>query len=383
MNSRRRPVWPIAVLLFLLLFAIPHLAWRFTPLKRVGVVVVNKTLPHPAYREHERVTWWLTHRRVASPRGDANWDVARDFVGFNPATRTGTDLTSQHLRGARLVYIADSYGVYTADYEQRVATDSLRAAVEHTQKIYGGMQLAEVEALELFSRAGGHIVAEFNTLEDPTSGTEAGARLGALLGVEYQRWLGRWYADLSSLEEIPRWMRERHQRKYGRPWDRVGPGIVVFSEVDDQLVVIDSSHFTAQLPVTLETHAPADPLTANIRPGLGYWYWFSAVRAIDDANVLASWQLNVDSTAKAELAAAGFSHRLPAIVRRPGLPLRVYVTGDIADVGWKPPPLLRTRFLDWLGRWNVRQIRPGVQRRFWWNVTLPFWDAVLLTVPRD
>lgn len=375
--DKRRPVWPIAVLVLLVLAMVPHLAWRLTPLRGLDVLIVNKTLPHPEYREHERLHWWLTHRRIAAPDGSALWDPARHFVGFDPTTRRGTDLDDFQLRRVQLLYLADAYGVYSADYAQRSPTDSATAAVEQSTRIYGGVQLAEVEALERYSKRGGHIIAEFNTLEDPTSGTEAGERLGLLLGAEYQRWLGRWYADLSSLEEIPKWMRDRHQRRFGRPWDRVGPGIVVFSETDDALVVIDSTHFTQRWPVTLEVHAPDDPLTANVRSGQPYWYWFSGVRAINDANVLASWELHVDSASRAELAAAGFGHRLPAIVRRPGLPLRVYVTGDIADVGAKPPPLERTRLLDWLGRWNVRQVRPGVQRRFYWNVTLPFWDAVL------
>lgn len=382
-REQRRPVWAIALLVVLLVLLLPHLVWRLTPLRALNVVIVNKTLPHPAYREHERLHWWLSHRRIAAPDGSAYWDPTKHFIGFDPGTRRGTDLDDTHLRHAEFVYIADAYGVYSADYAVRDSADSATAAVEHSEKLYGGMQLAEVEALERFSRRGGHIVAEFNTLEDPTSGTEAGERLGLLLGAEYQRWLGRWYADLASLEEIPKWMRERHERRFGRPWDRVGPGIVVFAETDDAMVVIDSTHFTQAWPVTLEVHAPADPLTTNVRSGQPYWYWFSGVRAINDAHVLASWELHVDSTARAELAAAGFSHRLPAIVRRPGLPLRAYVTGDIADVGAKPPPLGRTRMLDWLGRWNVRQTRPGVQRRFYWNVTLPFWDAVLGEVVRD
>ena len=83
--------------------------------------------------------------------------------------------------------------------------------LEPSQRIYGGMTADEVDALTRYVQRGGDLVAEFNTLEQPTSGTEQGVALGALLGVRYQRWLGRWYANLESSDEIPRWMRKKFE----------------------------------------------------------------------------------------------------------------------------------------------------------------------------
>jgi hypothetical protein len=380
----RHTRWPvkrtIAAIVLAILLVAPSVAWYWTPLQDVGVVIVNKTQPHPAWREHERVHWWLEHRRVRSPRGDAVWDRTRDYVGFDPATRVGTDLDSTHLADAQLVYIADAYGVYAGDY--LVADSSVIPGLEPSAKIYGGMQEHEVAALERFVARGGHVVAEFNTLEEPTSGTAAGERLGALLGARFDGWLGRWYGDLSSVSEIPQWMRERYERTVWRPWSFRGPGMVIIAEGSDRIVVIDSTEFTSEWPITLEVDEPRDPLVRGVRPGQPYWYWFSAVSATDSGRVLASYQLHVNDAARLRLTQMGFSDRIPAVVRHRGPTLRAYITGDIADVGVAPPPLMRTRGLDWFGRYSARERKPGSQRRFFWRVTLPLWDGMLREVNR-
>lgn len=320
--------------------------WYLTPPRQVGVVVINKTLPHPAWREHERVHWWLDHRRVADPRGEVKWRTIADYAGYDPVRKEGTDLDSTMLRDAKLVYIADAYGVYTGDYEEERDSANI-AALEPSRLIYGGMQAQEVDALEAFIARGGNVVAEFNTLEDPTAGTEPGERLGRLLGVRFNRWIGRWYRDLSSTDEIPGWLRERYERVYWKPWAFTGPGVVVF------------------------------------RTGQRYWYWFSSVTPTDSGATLAHFTLHVNNAAKMRLEAMGFATTLPAIVRHRGAGVRAYLTGDFADVGVEPEPLRRTRGTDWFGRFLARSGKPGVQQRFFWNVTIPIWDGMLDEVQRQ
>jgi hypothetical protein len=315
------------------------------------------------------------------------WRRESDYVGYDPIARRGTDLDRSQLASAHLVYIADAYGVYTGDYAATSDTAGAGGAiggpgVEASTLIYGGMQDAEVAALEDFVSRGGHVVAEFNTLEDPTAGTAAGDRLGQLLGVRFERWLGRWYGDLASTDEIPTWMRERYLRIYWKPWAFSGPGLVVFSSVDDRLVVIDSSEFTAAWPVTLAVRETRDPLTRRVRDGQPYWYWFSAVTPTDSGQVLAEFTLQVSDAAKARLRDAGFAATLPAVVRHRGAGVRAYLAGDFADVGVAPPPLRRTRGTDWLGRLQSRSGTPGRQQRFFWRVTVPLWDGMLDEVRR-
>lgn len=374
---KRRPIKRmIAVLVLAVLLVAPSLWWSNTPLRPHRVLVVDKTLPRPEWREHERVHWWLSHRRVASPRGDGIWNPSRDYIGYDPVAKRGTDLSDATLDSAQLVYIADAYGVYAGDYLVDADT-STHGELEPSQRIYGGMTSSEVDALSRFVQRGGNLVAEFNTLEEPTSGTAAGERLGALLGVRYQRWLGRWYADLGSADEIPRWMRERYERVYWKPWSFRGAGIVIFAETNDNIVVIDSSEFTADWPITVEVEATDDPLVRGVVSGQPYWYWVSGTAPTDSGRVLAWYQLHVSAGAKRRLEDMGFAARFPAVVRHRGTGVRAYFAGDFADVGLRPPPLMRTRGLDWFGRYTARDKRPGVQRRFFWRVTIPLWDAML------
>lgn len=382
-QKRRAPIVRVMVaLLILVFFALPVVWWYLTPPRQVGVVVINKTLPHPAWREHERVHWWLDHRRVADPRGAVRWNTTADYVGYDPVRKQGTDLDSTMLRGAKLVYIADAYGVYTGDYEDHRDSANV-AALEPSRLIYGGMQAQEVDALEALIARGGNVVAEFNTLEDPTAGTEPGERLGRLLGVSFNRWIGRWYRDLASADEIPTWLRERYERVYWKPWAFSGPGIVVFSGVDDRVVVVEGKEFTAQWPVTLDVDDASDPLTAEVRTGQPYWYWFSSVTPTDSGATLAHFTLHVNGAAKTRLETMGFATSLPAIVRHRGSGVRAYLTGDFADVGVEPEPLRRTRGMDWFGRLQARSGEPGMQQRFFWNVTMPIWDGMLDEVRRQ
>ncbi len=376
--SRRRV--PIKRLIALVMLAVllvgPSLWWSLTPLRPHRVLVVDKTLPRPEWREHERVQWWLSHRRVAPPRRGGRWDPARDYVGFDPVAKQGTDLNDAILDSVQLVYIADSYGVYRGDYLVD-ADSSTHGELEPSERIYGGVTMAEVDALSRFVARGGDVVAEFNTLEEPTSSTAASDALGALLGVRYQRWLGRWYADLSSADEIPRWMRERYERVYWKPWAFRGPGIVLFAEGSDRIAVVDSSEFTSDWPITVEVEEREDPLVHDVVSGQPYWYWVTGTEPTDSGRVLAWYEFHVSGDAKRRLESMGFEARFPAVVRHSGSGMRAYFAGDFADVGLRPPPLMRTRGLDWFGRYTSREKKPGIQRRFFWRVTIPLWDAML------
>ena len=374
---RRLPIKRlISLLLLLFLLGAPNLWWSVTTPRAHRVLIVDKTLPRPEWREHERLHWWLTNRRVTSPRNDAIWDPARDYIGYDPIAKRGTDLTDAALDSVQLLYMADAYGVYAGDY--LVDEDSsTHGELEPSQRIYGGVTVDEVDALARFVGRGGSLVAEFNTLEEPTSSTAASDALGALLGVRYQRWLGRWYGDLASADEVPRWMRERYERVYWKPWDFGGAGIVIFSETSDRIVVIDSTEFTADWPITVEVDDRSDPLVRNVRSGQPYWYWVTGTEPTDSGRVLAWYEFHVTGDAKRRLEGMGFAARFPAVVRHSGSGMRAYFAGDFADVGSRPPPFMRTRGLDWFGRFQSREKKPGIQKRFFWRVTIPLWDAML------
>lgn len=372
-ESRRR--WDrraLALLAVVVLVAsAPWLAWRLAPARATPVVVVTKTVPIERWTEHAGLFWWLDHDVRTRADGRA-WDVKRDYLGWDPVARRGGTLDSAALAGARLLYLADSYGVYV--------NDSLEGprALDHSRMIYGGIGTVEAQAIARFRARGGAVVAEFNTLESPTSGTPAAAILGDVLGARYERWVGRWYADLAAEDEIPRWMRERWKRRTGEEWRHRGAGLVFFREDDDRMVVLPAARFAGGRPVTIEVDRPDDPLVRGVRDGTPYWYWMAGVAPADSGLVLASFELHLDGEGERLMRESGFPLRFPAIVRHRRSPLAAYLAGDFAELAIAEP-MRRTRGLD-AARRLLARLGPadaGDMSDTFWNVSTPVWEAML------
>ncbi|MBI3790801.1 MAG: hypothetical protein HY275_07970 [Gemmatimonadetes bacterium] len=374
-GPRRR--WPIAVALLAIAWAVPFLGWYLVPRAAAGVVILDKTVPRDDRREHLRLMWWLTHSRV--PTADGSWwDATRDYVGYDPEQRQGRLLEARTLEHARLAYLADAYGVYTADLPVDGAAPTGPAALARSTPIFAGVTLPEAQALAAFRERGGAVVAEFNVLESPTAGTPAAAVLERLLGAHYTGWLARSYDDLASDDEIPAWMRTKWQRRHRTPWNFRGPGTVLFGEADDRIAVILREQVEGRHAMTLEVDRPLDPLMRGVEGGAGYGYWVSGIEPTDSGVTVASFQLHVDSAARAQLAHEGFALRFPAIVRRTTGPRAAYIAADLADAASVPPYVQRTV---WLDAWRAHRVRDAVGAEgdldFFWRVIAPVWDATL------
>lgn len=198
--------------------------------------------------------------------------------------------------------------------------------------------------------------------------------------MEFDGWLGKWYADLDDTTAVPRWMRARWERRTGSPWAHRGTGYVVFGAEDDRIVVVADSEFTSPAPVRWfrdATHGD-DPLVRATRDSTTYWYWVSGVRAVaPDARVLAWWRFHVTPAAAARLAAQGFPLETPALVRRGTGAVRAYVAGELADIGGRSPALRDTRGLDWFFALRARSaLGPGDPRARFWNVSVEVWKGL-------
>ena len=305
----------LVVLFLLLIAASPAIAWLLTPRTPLSALIVDMTVPHRNYREHAGLFWWLNHRRYATP-GGAPWVVDADYLGFDPDAHRGSAIDSAHLAGHRLLYIADAYGVYSGDYlfhaRERATEDTSQTGLERSRLLYGGISVAEAATIAQFQRGGGSVVAEFNTIESPTSDTSAEDTLAVVVGARYANWLGRWYGDLASRDEIPEWLRAQYARYAGVPWTFRGAGLVFLSDSSDRIAVVPSNQFAQMNPVTIEVERAADPLVAGVTTGQPYWYWFSGVEPLPDSDVLASFVVHVNSGAATTLRAAGFPLRFPA-----------------------------------------------------------------------
>lgn len=372
---RTRPKLVLALLALVILLS-PVWMWWLRPPTRARVVIIDKTVPREDWREHEAFTWWLDHRRIRRPDG-AVYDVARDYVGYHPDRSFRDSLSAESVEGAALIYLADTYGIYTGDFRTTTTGDTASAGLERSRLIYGGLSQPEVEHIVEAHAAGAVVVAEFNTFASPTWGSAAGEAAELFFGARHAGWVGRWYSNLASAEETPQWMRAQYQRFSHSPWDFSGEGVVLVSETDDRIVVLTADDLAEGAPVVLERDTPNDPVVRNVYDGTPYWYWFGGLEPLPGTTVLASFRLNVSERGRAQLAAARFPERFPALVARRDGALRVTCAGELADIGGRPPMLPQSRGIDGLRRWWVRRDSPaGDTRYLLWNVSIPVWDGV-------
>ena len=337
-----RWLWPLA-LVGLALFT-PWACYRMLPEREIAVTVVDKTVPFENRIEHRSLFWLLDHYRVVKPGDGEGYHRDRDYLGAFPGPVPGdppahtVELDAQTAAGADLLYLADTYGVYEKDLESGAA---MKAALERSPKIYGGLSVEEAEAARAALRRGATLIAEFNSMASPTGG-RARELMEQAVGVRYTGWTGRFFPDLDDEGDVPGWMRRDYEAEWEREWEFTGPGYVLVRE-GGGIEVLRSGEEAERIGLTLERRQPVDPLLTGSRDGIAYPYWFDVVEARADGKVLASYLWHVTEAGARRLNARGLPTRFPAVVRRmsPGGGRAYYFAGDFADnpMRGRPVPL--------------------------------------------
>lgn len=373
--KKLRWVWP--VVLVILVFAIPWGCYRLRPTRQLDIVVLDKTVPFENRLEHRSLFWLLNHLKFVREDG-AIYDRDRDYLGAFPGPVPGdppqrtVDLSPERLRGADLLYVADTYGVYEEDL---VSGAEMKTALERSPRIYGGLQAGEVDAVEQALEAGVPVVAEFNTLGSPT-GDESRRRMEAILGVRWTRWIGRFFAELSDPEEVPRWMRDNYEREWGRPWRFSGSGYVLLQD-DAHCEVLRVGTESQRVGLTIDRARPVSPLLARAADGVPYPYWFDVVEPAGDAEVLAWFNWRLTSQGSARLAERGLPQRFPAVVRlRHPRTVTHYFAGDFADNPMADTGVPFAGYLGFKRRLESLQFSPS-ESSFYWTFYVPMMDTLL------
>ncbi len=256
----------------------------------------------------------------------------------------------------------------------------MKAALERSPKIYGGLEPAEAEAAAAAVRAGKVLVAEFNTLGSPT-GERARALLEETLGVDWTGWIGRWFTRLDDRGEVPEWMRRDYEREWKRPWEFTGPGFVLM-QGDAHCEVLRAPEEVAAIGLTLHTEPPLDPLLAQVREGTPYPYWFDIVTARPGTRALAAFHWHTTPAGTARLRARSLPERFVAVTRRalPGAGPAYYFAGDFADnpmhdraVPFAGYPAVR--------RWMEAARLSPAEDSFYWRFYAPMMTRLLAQVP--
>lgn len=368
--------WPI--LAATLLIVVPCACYATRPARRVDLCVLDKTVPFANWFEHRSLYWLFLHLNIVKADG-THYAVERDYLGAYPPSVPGDppqrtrDLSAEDVAAARLVYLADTYGVYRDDLKSK---ERMAAALERSPKIYGGLTSDEARAAAGAPDAGKTLVAEFNTLGTPT-GEDARATLEAALSVRWTRWIGRYFERLEDDREVPQWMRNDYEREWKQPWQFQGAGYVLVQD-DAHCEVLRAGFEVEPQGLTIERERPVDRHLARAADGVPYPYWFDIVTEGPKTQRLASFVWHQRGPGRDRLKARGLPERFPAVTRRTAASggTAWYFAGDFADnpMDARPVPIL--------GYLGFRRFVEGLklvpsEAAFYWRFYVPMMETIL------
>ncbi len=356
------------LLILLIIIAIFIIIWFILPKRPIAIHVHDKTVPEPVdYREHKELFYLAKHYRFTDGQGRF-MDYTTDYSGFHPEDDNRKErLTHELIGNARLLYLADTYGIY--DYEDGLIRYEERLPYEliDIDLLFGGFNQEEVDVIEEFANNPDNIiVGEHNVFGYPTYIYEnASTRLQNLFGVTYGGWLVRYYEEL---EEVAYWVKLLYTRIYGREFDLKGPAIVVVREDSNragwfgELLIFQDEDFVRQYPtVNIEKE---HYLTKGATTRVPYLYWVEVLEVTNpQAEVLAYYEFPLRESALERLKNRGIEPLIPAFIYldEPGYAKRIYFSGDFVD---QIPALLPHWLTYSVGIQRAITYLPGVPPQF-------------------
>lgn len=370
--------WSVPLFAVTLPVVIPFVIYLFRPSHRMDIAVLDKTVPFFTYTEHRSLFWLLNHLKIRRPEG-RSFAMERDYFGAYPPEKPGdpprstADLPPDAVRKADLVYLADTYGVYTEDLRSGRA---MKAALERSRKIYGGFTEAEADAVLARLAAGKTLIAEFNTMASPT-GSKARQKLEQALGVRWTRWIGRYFNLLEDTKEVPQWLRDDYEHEWKRAWTFTGPGYVLVQD-DAHVEVLTIPDQAKPIGLRIQRRRPIDPVMEEARDGIPYPYWFDIVVPDQGTEVLAEYSWRLTKAGFERLSVRGLPGVFPAVTRRraPGQGTAYYFAGDYAD---NPMAVGRVPLAGYIGfrrALEVTRLRPS-ETAFFWRFYAPMVTSIL------
>ncbi|MEH7744640.1 hypothetical protein V7659_06230 [Neobacillus drentensis] len=352
----------IYTVLFLIIITCPFWLWQIQPMKKLNVLIVDKTVPNPSYREHKGLVWILNNAKYYK-KGKKPYSVSEDYRGFEP--KKGKEYLinplPKDLKPYDVIYLTDQYGVYKEEFYGQ------NPLGKHSPKIYGGLQSDEVNQIkkELIQSKGKTLIAEFNTFASPTSESSK-AEISNLLNVEWAGWIGRFFSNLNSTE-VPEWVKENYETQ-NKKWSFTGKGFVFVSK-NNYIVVIGEKDINDKGLLFELTRSGKKHFTQSFNGK--YSYWFDIIDARDNKEILADYKLPISKEAKETLKGYGIPTSFPAVIFHQNAKYSsYYFSGDFADEA-DVPGIYQTQGLD---AWKKHV---GSNGSFYWETYVPMMKDIL------
>ncbi|WP_431028288.1 hypothetical protein [Lysinibacillus sp. LZ02] len=340
--------------IIIILFFSPRIYWQFKTSYPLDITIIDKTVPVDDYREHLGLFWVLTNEKVTKTDGEL-YTITKDYFGYDPKYNEPMNEYNVN-REVDLIYIADTYGVYTDDLEEVVDGDRSR-------KIYGGMEVSEWEAILRSKGENTTLIAEYNSFATPTE-EHPRSLMEETLSVDWSGWSGRYFDDLTS-DEVPQWLITNYENQYQREWPFKGAGLA-FVHITDKVIVLDQSQLEEKVLFTLTAEGKEKFPTAH---NTDYPYWFDILTPLNDAVVYAEYDLHLSNMALEELKQAGIPTTFPAIIHNKENHT-YYFAGDYADY-------TKDNLMKWQRSDFLMNIFSNDTSNFFWTAYVPIMRVIL------
>ncbi len=315
-----------------------YLMWAFSPKHELEIVIVNKSVTDDNNMELRSLNWILNHQRIVNASNEF-YRPDSDYFGFFPGGEgefTVRDFStydssriSDLVNNSDLLYLTDSYGVYTHDYG--VDLD------QPNRLLYGGFNPSDLDVLKEFRAQKKLIVSEFSLFTPPT-GRAMRDSLQAILGVKWSGWTGRYFLSLDSTAhgDLPEWVINLYHEKYGPKWPFFDSGIVLV-KWDDIVILEYGTHLIEETPV-IETQ-PVNADEYGLPPSVQYPFWFDIVSSPQrDNQIVSIFHLEVNERGDSLLLAHKIPKIFPAVLKEStGDYPFFYFAGDFSDNPVIPP----------------------------------------------
>lgn len=332
----------------------PRLFWSMKDSKQLSVEVIDKTVPKKDYREHNGLFQVLDYEKIVDSSGKP-YDIGKDYFGFDPYDGV-PGVTYDVDSSPDLIYVTDTYGVYSDDLEDNPAG-------KRSELIDGGMTLLEWNAIMASKTEHTTLLSEFNSFASPTE-ESVSTIMQKNLGVRWDGWIGRYFPDLSN-DEIPDWLITEYEEQTGQKWTFKDEGLA-FVHNKGEIVVLDEKGNNGQVEA-IPTKLGKDKFP-SIRT-TPYLYWFDIIEPLAGTDELARYSLNLTETGTSIVKKAGIPTEFPAIVHNSSNQT-YYFAGDYADFE-------KRAFTKWQGFPKMYTYFASDLSEFYWNMYFPMMSDIL------
>lgn len=365
----------IKTLLFFIIIAaialLPIVFWETKTPVPLNIVIIDKTVPTVSYREHKGLMWLLNNLKYYNWITREPFRYDKDYFGFFPKEGFMYDVKELPRKldaGLDLIYITDSYGVYTNNFYNT----NEKLLGERSELLYGGMEQKEIDAISKVL-PGKTLIGEFNIFESPTEG-KTRQDMEKLFGVQWSGWIGRYFKELSKdNNEIPLWLVRNYEAQYKEKWDFRGPGFA-FVRSDDTVFVLKQGKEVGDNLVKINFTSNYDK-EFGVKNNIRYYYWFDVLEAESGTETIAKFKLDTQDEGEKILSKYGLKNEFPAIVRKKSAYTSYYFAGDFADID-TVPALWNANDIYFINRISTFDTE-GDQSNFYWKLYYPLMKKIL------